>query len=79
MQPVCACKKSTKFFLNLEKHRTIQSQIHSVSINQEEITDQDEINMQIFSFYRSLSSRKVQFQTDKIKGVFRKYTITKTH
>ena len=50
----------------MEKHRTIQNQIHSVIINQDEIIDQNEINKQIFSFYRSLFSRKVQFQTDKI-------------
>ena len=54
------------FFLNLEKHRAIQSQIHSVIINQDEITNQDEINKQIFSFYQSLFSREVQIQTDKI-------------
>ena len=30
----------TKFFLNLENLRAIQSQIHSVIINQDEITDQ---------------------------------------
>ena len=34
-------EKPTKFFLNLEKHRAIQRQIHSVVINQDEITDQD--------------------------------------
>ena len=61
-------EKSTKFFLNLEKHRAIQGQIHSVFINQDEITDQDEINKQIFSFYQSLFSRKVQFQTDIIEA-----------
>ena len=44
-------EKSTKFFLNLEKHRAIQSQIDSVVINQDEITGQDEINKHIFSFY----------------------------
>ena len=52
----------------MEKHRVIQSQIHSVIINQDEITDQDEINKQIFSFYQSLFSRKVQFQTDIIEA-----------
>ena len=52
----------------MEKHRAIQSQIHSVIINQDEITDQDEINKQIFSFYQSLFSRKVQNQTDKIEA-----------
>ena len=59
-------EKSTKFFLNFEKHRAIQSQIHSVIINRDEITDQDEINKQIFSFYQSLFSRQVRVQTDKI-------------
>ena len=48
----------------MEKHRAIQSQIHSVIINQDEIIDQHEINKQIFSFYQSLFLRKVQFQTD---------------
>ena len=50
----------------MEKHRSIQSQIHPVIINQDEIADQDEINKQIFSFYQSLFSRQVQVQTDKI-------------
>ena len=36
-------EKSTNFFLNLEKHCTIQSQIHSVIINQDEIADQGKI------------------------------------
>ena len=53
-------EKSTKFFLNLEKHRAIQSQLHSIIINQDEITDQPEINKQVFSFYQSLFPRKVQ-------------------
>ena len=61
-------EKSTKFFLNLEKDRPIQSQIHSVNINQDEVTDQAEINKQIFSFYQSLFLRKVQNQTDKIEA-----------
>ena len=60
-------EKSTKFFLNLEKQRAIQSQIHSAIINQDEITDQAEINKQIFSFYQYLFLRKVQNQTDKIE------------
>ena len=61
-------EKSTKFFLNWEKYRGIQSQIHSIVINQGEITDQDEINKQIFYFYQSLFSRKVQNQTDQIEA-----------
>ena len=51
----------------MEKQRAIQSQIHSAIINQDEITDQAEINKQIFSFYQYLFLRKVQNQTDKIE------------
>ena len=50
----------------MEKHCAIQSQIYSVIINQDEITDQNEINKQIFSFHQSLFSRQVQVQTDII-------------
>ena len=52
----------------MEKHHAIKSQIDSVIINQDQITDQDKINKQIFSFYQSLFSRKVQFQTDIIEA-----------
>ena len=61
-------EKSTKFFSNLEKHRAIQIQIHSVIIYQDEITDQDEINKQILSFYQLLFLRKAENQTDKIEA-----------
>ena len=37
-------------WLNLEKHHAILSQMHSVIINQNENTDLDEINKQIFVF-----------------------------
>ena len=69
-------EKSTKFFYNLEKHRAIQSQIHFVIINQDEITDQDKINKQPFYFYQSLFWCKVTFRN---REVFRKHSITKTH
>ena len=52
----------------MENYRAVQSQIHSVIINQDEITDQDEMNKQIFYFYQSLFSRKVQFCPDKIEA-----------
>ena len=53
-------EKSTNFFfLNLEKHCTIQSQIHSVIIKQDEIADKDEINLFL---------RKIQFGTDIIEA-----------
>ena len=60
-------EKSNKFFLNLEKHNAIQSQIHSVIIKQDEITDQPEINKHTF-FYQYLLPCKVQIQTDEIQA-----------
>ena len=42
--------------------------INSVIIKQDEITGQAEINKQIFSFYQSFLSRKVQNQADKIEA-----------
>ena len=51
----------------MEKQRAIQSQIHYGIIKPDEITDQAEINKQIFSFYQYLFLRKVQNQTDKIE------------
>ena len=50
--------------VEIHTNRAIQSQIHSAIINQDENTDQDEINKQIFSFYQSLFSRQVQVQID---------------
>ena len=67
-------EKSTNFLLNLEKQLAIQSQIHSVIINQDEITDQAEINKQIFSFYQFLFSRKELNRQNR--GVFRTHTYT---
>ena len=60
-------EKPTKFFLNLEKYCTIQCQVHSVIINQDDVTDQSEINKQIFFFYQPLFLHKVQNQTFKIE------------
>ena len=42
--------------------------MHLVIINQDEITDQNEINKQIFCFHQSLFSTKVQNQTDQIEA-----------
>ena len=42
--------------------------MRSLFINRDEIIYQDKIDKQIFSFYQSLFSRKVQYQTDIIEA-----------
>ena len=47
-------EKSTKFFLNLEKKRTLQGQIRKPIIGNQEIIDQNKILNQLQLFYRNL-------------------------
>ena len=61
----------------MEKHLAAQSQIHSVIINQYEITDQAEIITQMFSFYQSLFLCKAQIQTDDILAYLENITSPK--
>ena len=65
-------KNPLKFFLNLKK-----TSYKVKYINQDKITDQDEINKQTFSFYRSISSCKVQFQTEKIEAYLKNIPLSK--
>ena len=65
-------EKSTNFFLKLEKHRAFQtSSIHFAIISQHKITDQIEINKQIFSFHRFLSFKtRVPLKNENFKNNF---------
>ena len=47
-------EKSTKFFLNLEKIGTHQYKIRNILKNGREITDQKEVNNELFVFYNNL-------------------------
>ena len=47
-------EKSSMFFLNLEKDRFVQSQILKLIIEDKELTEQNEINDNIFRFYENL-------------------------
>ena len=47
-------EESCKFFLNLEKDRFVQSQILELIIREKELTEQNEINDNIFRFYQNL-------------------------
>ena len=52
-------EKPTKFFLNLEKTRAHQNKIKNLLINGNEMTDQKEVNNELFIFYNNL------FKNDK--------------
>ena len=47
-------KKSSKFFLNLEKRRGIQGQIRKPIVNNQEITHQNKIQNELLFFYETL-------------------------
>ena len=59
-------KKSSKFFLNLERNRTIQGQFRTIVSNEKEITDESEINAHIASFYESLFKEKLSFKNENL-------------
>ena len=52
----------------MEKHRAIRSQIHSVIINQDGITDHNKIQKKTFYFYQFFFLRKVQNQSDELEA-----------
>ena len=47
-------EKSTKFFLNLEKSRAVQGQIHTLLVNDKLVQNLTEINKEIYNFYNTL-------------------------
>ena len=51
--------KSSKYFLNLEKNRAVQNQIRTISCSEKEITDEKEINTELFKFYKALFEPKI--------------------
>ena len=51
-------EKSSKFFLNLEKNRAIQNQVRTISCSDKEISDEKEINTELFKFYKTLFEPK---------------------
>ena len=58
------------FFINLEKNRFVQSQIRKLIIEEKELTEQNEINNNIFTFYQNLFSKQADFkQNDLINNL----------
>ena len=60
-------EKSSKFFLNLEKNCAVQNQIRTISCSQKEITDEKEINTELFKFYKVLFEPKINLSNALIQ------------
>ena len=57
-------EKSSKFFLNLEKSRAIQSQVQTVIYNDKETNDETEIDNHIYSFFNYLYKQTLSFSSN---------------
>ena len=55
-------EKTSRFFLNLEKNRFVQSQIRKLIIEEKELTEQNEIINNIFIFYQNVFSKQTDFK-----------------
>ena len=70
-------KKSSKFFLNLEKHHAIQSQLHKVIVNEKEIISPEDINNEIYNFYKNLFTEKILTSKEKVDTFLNKMSLPK--
>ena len=60
-------KKSSKFFLNLEKCHAVKSQVRSVIVDDNHYENPEKINKQLFLFYKNLFSENIENDTVALK------------
>ena len=70
-------EKSSKFFLNLEKHHAIQSQLRKVIVNEKEIISPENINNEIYNFYKRLFTKKILTSKEKVDTFLNKMSLPK--
>ena len=61
-------EKSSKFFLNHEKSRANQSKVRNICKNDNEITEQKEINQELFNYYKDLFTEKLKISKTDINN-----------
>ena len=61
-------KKSTKFFLNLEKSRSSQGVVRSTLKNKIEVKHQSEINNELYKFYKNLFKENLNTSKEAISS-----------
>ena len=52
-------EKIVKVFLNFEKNCAVQNQRRTISCGEKEISDEKEINTELFKFYKGLFGPKI--------------------
>ena len=60
-------EKLSKFFLDLEKNCAVQNQLRTISCSEKEITDEKEINTELFKFYKMLFEPKINISNALIQ------------
>ena len=66
MQSVQQRSKSSKIFLNLEKHRAIRSTIQNIKKDEKSLTLQKRINQELFDFLKNLFSENLHVSKNDI-------------
>ena len=59
-------EKSSKFFLNLEKQRAVNSLLKKIIVNDNEITGPSKLNFELYTFYQKLFQKSVFKSTNEI-------------
>ena len=70
-------EKSSKFFINLEKNCAVQNQIRTTSCSHKEITNEKEINSELFKFYEALFEPKINVSYALIQDYLNRIEIPK--
>ena len=70
-------KKSTKFFLNLEKYHATQGCLRTVIVNTKELNDSQQINDALYNFYQILFKEKLSLLENRIQNFLDKVTLPK--
>ena len=70
-------EKSSRFFLNLEKHHASQSQLRKVIVKEKEIISPEDINNEIYNFYKNLFTEKISTSKEKVDTFLNKMSLPK--
>ena len=70
-------QRKSQFFLNLEKNRAVQNQKRTISCSVKEITDEKELNTELFIFYKTLFEPKIKVSNALIQDYLSRIEIPK--